>query len=138
MKKENAITLISLIVTILVMLILASVTINLVIDDRIFEKTNNAVANHQLEALKEELEVYHSKQQLKEKNKYYNPKILYAYYDKIVYISDSHIVKTDENKNIYDILRNLKGSKFDGKIWIKGGEIVFEPIDYTLSGILEE
>ena len=139
MKNDKGITLTVLIITIIVMLILTTVTINFATNGKIIEKAEEAITTYQLHVFEEELEIYHSKMELKNSDDDYRPEGLYAYYDKIVYISDSHIVKTDENKNIYDILESLRGSKYDYEnnrlngneygIFIKEGKISFEPGD---------
>lgn len=138
MRKENGITMVSLIITIIVMLILASVTVHVVTGEGIIEKAKDAITEYQLHILKDELKIYHGKRELKSKDEDYNPKGLYAYYDKIVYLPDIYTADVDESKNIYDILDSLKGSGFDGDVWIKEGEIVFEEPEYSTTNISGE
>ena len=55
LKKENGITLIALIITIIVMLILVGVTINVALNGGLFTKATEASKQMQVEAEKEEL-----------------------------------------------------------------------------------
>ena len=55
MKKQNGITLIALIITIIVMLILVGVTINVALHGGLFTTTEEAASNTQIEAEKEQL-----------------------------------------------------------------------------------
>ena len=57
-KKEEGLTLIALIITIIVMLILVAVTINLAINGGLFENAKNSKDKTQIEADKEELHTF--------------------------------------------------------------------------------
>ena len=47
LKNQKGITLVALIITIIVLLILATVAINIVLNDGLFSKSENAVKKHQ-------------------------------------------------------------------------------------------
>ena len=129
MKKDSGITMLSLVITIIVMLILTSVTFRVVNNEGIVDKARDAVTEYELNTLRDELKIYHSKKELKSEATNYNPKGLYADYEKVIYMEDQYHVNVDENKTIYNILDSLKDSKLDGKVWIKEGEIAFDELD---------
>ena len=64
MKKQNGITIITLIITVIILLILSGIIVNIAINTNIFDKTNLAINKHSEAELKEKISMAYTESQL--------------------------------------------------------------------------
>ncbi len=126
MSKEKGITLIALVITIIVLLVLAGVTISMLSGDNgILTNATRAKYATELAQYKEELEIYKANKLLE--NIDFDEESLFSAENSLEYNT-----KTDEeNGNIYDVISSLKGSHFAGKLEVIKGELLLNSQDKT-------
>ena len=123
-KENSAITLIALVITIIVLLILAGVTIvALSGDNGILTNASKAKYATELSQYKEELERYKGEKMLE--NTSFEDESLISSENAL----DYNTKPEDEVGNIYNIIRNLKGSNFEGKLEVIKGELLLNSQD---------
>lgn len=126
MKKEKGITLIALVITIIVLLILAGVTIAALSGDNgILTNASRAKYATELAQYKEELERFKSNKLLE--NLDFEQESLFSAENSLEYNTKPN----EENGNIYDVISSLKGSHFAGKLEIIKGELLLNSQDRT-------
>ena len=122
--KNKGITLIALVITIIVLLILAGVTISALSGDNgILTNASKAKYATELSQYKEELEMFKSNKVLE--NLEFEDESLFSAENSIEY----NTKKDDTEKNIYDIIPSLKGTHFGGKLEIIKGELLLNSQD---------
>ena len=123
-KENSAITLIALVITIIVLLILAGVTIvALSGDNGILTNASKAKYATELSQYKEELERYKGEKLLE--NTSFEDESLISSENAL----DHNTKPEDEVGNIYNIITNLKGSNFEGKLEVIKGELLLNSQD---------
>ena len=120
MKRIKGISLIVLVITIIIMIILSGAVILALVNGGVIGNANKATTKNDLKALEEELQVYNANKALEENN-----------------ISSAHYISADDPE-IYNALPSLRGSKYDGKIQIEAGKIVYIGGDATQAEMLQE
>lgn len=123
-NNSRGITLIALVITIIVLLILAGVTISALSGDNgILTNASKAKYATELSQYKEELEIFKSNKTLE--NLDFEAQSLFSAENSLEYNT-----KSDEaEKNIYDVITNLKGSHFAGKLEVIKGELLLNSQD---------
>lgn len=124
-KQEKGITLIALVVTIVVLLILAGISINLVLGDNgIITKAQEARIAQELSSYKENMKIFITTQQIQD-NKF-DSSSLTAYKSKLYYNTKNE----DNNKGIEAVLGNVN-KKYIEKIEIVNGKIYLNTTNKT-------
>ena len=118
-KETRGISLIVLVITIIVVIILASAVILNVTKNNPIESAKKAKFLSDMDSIKTELELYVAKKQTDTLGGYERVK-LEATKDKV-----SEEGKEDTTRNISDIISSIKGTKYEEKIEIINGEIVY-------------
>ena len=118
-SKNNGITLIALVITIIVLLILAGVTIvALSGDNGILTNATKAKYATELSQYNEELQNYKANKLLE--NLEFESATLISAENSL----DYNTKPEDETGNIYNVITSLKGSHFDGKLEVIKGELL--------------
>ena len=118
-KKETGISLLALIITIIVLIILASVTYNLTLGQNgIITKAYEAKYLTELAQYKEELELFKAEKLLENNN--FEEESLTSAYNSLFYNTQPE----GETGTIYDVIKSLEGGTFDGKMEIIKGELL--------------
>lgn len=119
--NKNGITLISLVITIVVMIIIAGISVAIVKDNGIIDKAEKSAFINDVKTFEEELKIYENSRYTDYMGKY-DFSLLQADQNSLTYNND-----TDNTKNIYDIISSLKGiRKYDGKFLIVNGGLIFK------------
>lgn len=127
MKKESAITLISLVVTIIILLILVEVTISALNgEDGILTNAKKAEFISELTNINEELSLYNSEISIKTNGSYQKEK-LNGDMTYIKYSGEDNIFNGESN--ISDILPSLKNSEHANDFVVISGRLVFNGSD---------
>ncbi len=125
-KKETGISLLALIITIIVLIILASVTYNLTLGQNgIITKAYEAKYLTELAQYKEELELFKAEKLLENNN--FEGESLTSAYNSLIYNTQPE----GETGTIYDVIKSLEGGTFDGKMEIIKGELLLNSQDMT-------
>lgn len=125
MKGNEGITLVALVVTIVVLLILAGISINLVLGDNgIITKAQEARIAQELSSYKENMKIFITTQQIQD-NKF-DSSSLTAYKSKLYYNTKNE----DNNKGIEAVLGNVN-KKYIEKIEIVNGKIYLNTTNKT-------
>ena len=118
-KETKAITLIALVITIIVLLILAGVTIAALSGDNgILTNATKAKYATELSQYNEELQNYKTNKVLE--NLEFEGATLISAENSL----DYNTKPKDETGNIYNVITSLKGSHFDGKLEVIKGELL--------------
>ena len=126
MKGEKGITLIALVITIIVLLILAGITISALSGDNgILTNASRAKYATELAQYKEELENFKSNKLLE--NLDFEQESLFSAESSL----DYNTKPDEENGNIYNVISSLKGSHFAGKLEIIKGELLLNSQNKT-------
>lgn len=120
-NSKTGISLITLAITIVVIIILAATVILTLGNNNPIDQAKKASFLSNMSTFRDELEMYSSNLYITTNGKFQGEK-LSADENSVSYTGSGSI---DAN-NIYDILKSLKGSKYDGKIVISDGEISFK------------
>ena len=120
-NSKKGISLITLVITIVVIIILAATVILTLGNNNPIDQAKKASFLSNMSTFRDELEMYSSNLYITTNGKFQGEK-LSADENSVSYTGSGSI---DAN-NIYDILKSLKGSKYDGKIVISDGEISFK------------
>lgn len=120
-NSKTGISLITLAITIVVIIILAATVILTLGNNNPIDQAKKASFLSNMSTFRDELEMYSSNLYITTNGKFQGEK-LSADENSVSYKGS---VSIDAN-NIYDILKSLKGSKYDGKIVISDGEISFK------------
>ena len=125
-KNEIGITLIALVVTIVVFLMLAGVTVNLIVGNNgIIESANKIKIMVELSKYKEELEIF--KLLKKVENEEFKEDSITAGETTLVY----NTLEEGKNGSIYDVITSLKNSSLFGKMEIIKGELLINSQNMT-------
>ena len=127
-KKQNGITLVALVITIIVLLLLAVVSINIVQNSGLIEKTKLAKEEHRASAIQEQLDLLKNEQEIAKQNNETEPSI-----NELIDKLQEQKLITEEEKNT--IMQT-------GKITIGSKELTFStdailPQGYTKCEYLE-
>ena len=126
MKGEKGITLIALVITIIVLLILAGITISALSGDNgILTNASRAKYATELAQYKEELENFKSNKLLE--NLDFEQESLFSAESSL----DYNTKPDEENGNIYNVISSLKGSHFAGKLEMIKGELLLNSQNKT-------
>ena len=117
-RKNNGITLIALVITIIVMLILVAVTINIVAQGGLFDSASEATFKTELSKLQEELEIY-KMTKLTEFGEKFEATSLTASTSRLYY---DPVGETEGN--IEEVMPSIS-EKMKKKIEVLNGEILF-------------
>ena len=125
--KENVgITLIALVITIIVLLILAGITISALSGDNgILTNASRAKYATELSQYKEELERYKGEKLLEDTS--FEEESLISSENTL----DYNTKPEDETGNIYNVIASLKGSDFAGKLEVIKGELLLNSQNKT-------
>lgn len=146
MKDQKAITLVALIITVIVLLILATVSISLVINSGIITKTKSAVDKYSEEEIGEQIKLSYSEYQMekflnssKSLNDFIKEKIENLYPGSIVDCKGSILIEVniDLNNNKYEYLLNNEGNVLNQKD-IEFTDFTLTEDNYEMAGIIRE
>ena len=126
-ERDSGITLVALVVTIVILIILATVAINVTIGDNgLVTKANEAKYMTELSTYKEELGIFQLSKSMQYEN--FEPGTMVAGENSLTYsIGDTEITEG----SIYDVLTSLKDGSFAGKLEIIGGELLLNSTNKT-------
>lgn len=131
-RKEQGITLIALVVTIIVLLILAGVSISMIIgNDGIMTKAEKAKLMTEFAGYKETFDLYGANQVVNTEGKYI-PGTLYANETRLEYNT-----KEGSEGNIYEVIPELEKSKYKEKFEVIRGELILNITDKKDEGLKE-
>ncbi len=124
-KKQNGITLVALVITIIVLLLLAVVSINIVQNSGLIEKTKLAKEEHRASAIQEQIDLFKNEQEIAKQNNETETSI-----NELINRLQEQKLITEEEKNT--IMQT-------GKIKIRTKEIQFKevPLNYKKIEYLE-
>ena len=124
-SNNKGITLVALVITMVILIILATVTINFTFgDDGIITKANQAKYMAELSTFQEELGLYKANKQISEEG--FNVESLTAGEESLSYTTSEGLVTEG---TIYDVITSLIGSSFAGKMEIIKGELLINSQD---------
>ncbi len=124
-SNNKGITLVALVRTMVILIILATVTINFTFgDDGIITKANQAKYMAELSTFQEELGLYKANKQISEEG--FNVESLTAGEESLSYTTSEGLVTEG---TIYDVITSLIGSSFAGKMEIIKGELLINSQD---------
>ena len=124
-SNNKGITLVALVITMVILIILATVTINFTFgDDGIITKANQAKYMAELSTFQEELGLYKANKQISEEG--FNVESLTAGEESLSYTTSEGLVTEG---TIYDVITSLIGSSFAGKMEIRKGELLINSQD---------
>ena len=123
-KRRKGISLIVLVITILVMLILSGVVIVSLSKNNPVEKAKEATFKQDIKSLIEEYTLYLSNKIAEVPG--FNHRTLYANKTSLIY---ADMDPNEKDKTILDIIKSLKGSKYEDNLEIIQGEIFYKGKD---------
>ena len=126
-EKDKGITLVALVITVVILIILATVAVNLTIGENgIITKAYEAKYLTELSTYKEELGIFQLSKSMQYEN--FEPGTMVAGENSLTYsIGETEITEG----SIYDVLTSLKDGSFAGKLEIIGGELLLNSTDKT-------
>ena len=125
MAKQNGITLVALVITIIVLLLLAVVSINIVQNSGLIEKAKLAKEEHRASAIQEQIDLFKNEQEIAKQNNETEPSIN----ELIDKLQEQKLITSEEKSTIMQT----------GKIKIRTKEIQFKevPLNYKKIEYLE-
>ena len=121
-KAKKGISLIVLVITIIVIIILSVAVILTITGNNPILNAQKAVIQNDLRSFQERLALYIMEKDLETEGEF-DKESLYAYENEILYNTKLE----GESGNIYSVIPEIKGSKYEGKIYIELGELVYSP-----------
>ena len=121
-KAKKGISLIVLVITIIVIIILSVAVILTITGNNPILNAQKAVIQNDLRSFQDKLSLYAMDKEIETQGEF-EIESLYAYEDGILYNTKLE----GESGNIYSVIPEIKGSKYEGRIYIELGELVYRP-----------
>ena len=132
-QHETGITLIALVITVIIILILAGITISSVFGENgVIKKAQETKIMTELSICKEELEMFKLSKSLE--NSEFRGESIIAGETSLVYNTQQE----GANENIYDVITSLKDSSVAGKMEIIKGELLINSQDMTEISVAQQ